>query len=69
MKASLLFVLKFYRRYISPLKPPTCRFVPTCSDYAVQAVEKYGIKKGGWLAVKRVLRCNPFFPGGSDPVP
>ncbi len=69
MKTSLLFVLKFYRRYISPLKPPTCRFVPTCSDYAVQAVEKYGIKKGGWLAVKRVLRCNPFFPGGSDPVP
>lgn len=69
MKTSLLFVLKFYRRYISPLKPPTCRFVPTCSDYAVQSVEKYGIKKGGWLAVKRVLRCNPFFPGGSDPVP
>ena len=69
MKTSLLFVLKFYRRYISPLKPPTCRFVPTCSDYAVQSVEKYGIKTGGWLAVKRVLRCNPFFPGGSDPVP
>ncbi len=69
MKTFLLFVLKFYRRYISPLKPPTCRFIPTCSDYAVQAVEKYGIKKGGWLAVKRVLRCNPFFPGGYDPVP
>jgi len=69
MKTFLLFVLKFYRRYISPLKPPTCRFIPTCSDYAVQAVEKYGVKKGGWLAVKRVLRCNPFFPGGNDPVP
>ncbi|MCD6107161.1 MAG: membrane protein insertion efficiency factor YidD [Caldisericaceae bacterium] len=69
MKTFLLFILKFYRRYISPLKPPTCRFTPTCSDYAVQAVEKYGVKKGGWLAVKRVLRCNPFFPGGNDPVP
>jgi len=69
MKTFLLFILKFYRRYISPLKPPTCRFTPTCSDYSVQAVEKYGVKKGGWLAVKRVLRCNPFFPGGNDPVP
>ncbi|MEA3313520.1 MAG: membrane protein insertion efficiency factor YidD [Caldisericota bacterium] len=69
MKTFLLFALKFYRRYISPLKPPTCRFIPTCSDYAVQAVEKYGVKRGGWLAVKRVLRCNPFFPGGNDPVP
>lgn len=68
MKTFLLFVLKFYRRYISPLKPPTCRFIPTCSDYATQAIGKYGVKKGGWLAVKRVLRCNPFFPGGNDPV-
>ncbi|NCQ52807.1 MAG: membrane protein insertion efficiency factor YidD [Caldiserica bacterium] len=69
MKKVTLYVLKFYRKYISPLKPPTCIYIPTCSEYAVQAVEKYGALKGGWLAVKRVLRCNPFFKGGHDPVP
>jgi putative membrane protein insertion efficiency factor len=69
MKKVMLYVLKFYRKYISPLKPPTCIYIPTCSEYAVQAVEKYGALKGGWLAVKRVLRCNPFFKGGHDPVP
>lgn len=69
MKKILLSILKFYRKYISPLKPPTCRFTPTCSEYAIEAIEKYGAKKGGFLAIKRVLRCNPFFPGGNDPVP
>ncbi|MCX6087900.1 MAG: membrane protein insertion efficiency factor YidD [Caldiserica bacterium] len=69
MKKVTLYVLKFYRKYISPLKPPTCIYIPTCSEYAVQAVEKYGALKGGWLAVKRVLRCNPFFKGGHNPVP
>jgi putative membrane protein insertion efficiency factor len=69
MKKVMLYVLKFYRKYISPLKSPTCIYIPTCSEYAVQAVEKYGVLKGGWLAVKRVLRCNPFFKGGHDPVP
>jgi len=69
MKKVMLYVLKFYRKYISPLKPPTCIYIPTCSEYAVQAVEKYGALKGGWLAVKRVVRCNPFFKGGHDPVP
>jgi len=69
MKKVTLYVLKFYRKYISPLKPPTCIYIPTCSEYAVQTVEKYGALKGGWLAVKRVLRCNPFFKGGHDPVP
>ncbi len=69
MKKILIAAIKFYRRYISPLKPPTCRFTPTCSEYAIIAIEKYGAKKGGWLAIKRVLRCNPFFPGGNDPVP
>ncbi len=69
MKRFLIALLKFYRRYISPLKPPTCIYTPTCSEYAIQAIEKYGAKKGGWLALKRVLRCNPFFPGGNDPVP
>ncbi|BAL81616.1 membrane protein insertion efficiency factor YidD [Caldisericum exile] len=69
MKKFLISILKFYRKYISPLKPPTCRFTPTCSEYAIEAIEKYGAKKGGFLAIKRVLRCNPFFPGGNDPVP
>ncbi len=69
MKKFLLWALKFYRKYISPLKPPTCRFTPTCSKYAMIAIDRYGAKKGGWLALKRVLRCNAFFPGGNDPVP
>ena len=62
-------MIRVYRRYISPLFPPCCRFYPTCSTYAMQAVEKYGALKGGWLAVKRILRCNPFNDGGYDPVP
>jgi len=69
VKKFLITALKFYRKYISPLKPPTCRFTPTCSEYAIEAIEKYGAKRGGLLAIKRVLRCNPFFPGGNDPVP
>ncbi len=69
MKKFLVGLIKFYRKYISPLKPPTCRFTPTCSEYSMIAIEKYGVKKGGWLAIKRILRCNPFFPGGNDPVP
>ncbi len=69
MKKLLLSLISIYRKYISPLKPPSCRFNPTCSEYAFEAVEKYGVLKGGWLALKRVLRCNPFFPGGNDPVP
>jgi putative membrane protein insertion efficiency factor len=69
MKKVLLYLLKIYRKYISPLTPPSCIYIPTCSEYAVQAIEKYGALKGGWLAFKRVLRCNPFFKGGHDPVP
>jgi putative membrane protein insertion efficiency factor len=69
VKKSLVSLIKFYRKYISPLKPPTCRFTPTCSEYSMIAIERYGVKKGGWLAIKRILRCNPFFPGGNDPVP
>lgn len=68
-KRAILFLIRVYRRYISPLFPPCCRFYPTCSTYAMQAVEKYGALKGGWLAVKRILRCNPFNDGGYDPVP
>ena len=69
MKKLLLSLIRFYRRSISPLFPPSCRFVPTCSQYALEAIEKYGALKGGWLAFRRILRCNPFHKGGYDPVP
>ncbi len=65
----LLIIIKFYRAVISPLKPPTCRFYPTCSAYAYEAISKYGPFRGSWLAIKRVLRCHPLNPGGFDPVP
>ena len=68
-KRALLGALRFYKRQISPMLPPGCRFYPTCSVYAMQAVEKYGALKGGYLALKRILRCHPFHPGGYDPVP
>lgn len=68
-KKSMLVMLRFYKREISPMLPPCCRYTPTCSEYAMQAVEKYGAAKGGWLAAKRVLRCHPFHEGGYDPVP
>ena len=68
-KRAILFLIRVYRRYLSTLFPPCCRIYPTCSTYAMQAVEKYGALKGGWLAVKRILRCNPFNDGGYDPVP
>ena len=60
--------IRFYRRFVSPALPPACRFVPTCSEYGYEAIAKYGIIKGGRLAVWRVLRCNPFARGGYDPV-
>lgn len=70
MKKIFLFLLKIYQKFISPLKrTPTCIYVPTCSEYAVQAITKYGAMKGGFLAVKRILRCHPFHKGGYDPVP
>ena len=69
MKGLLLAFIRFYRSVISPLKPPCCRFVPTCSAYALEAIARYGAAKGGFLSVKRILRCNPFFKGGYDPVP
>ncbi|MDY6288447.1 MAG: membrane protein insertion efficiency factor YidD [Bacteroidales bacterium] len=65
----MLALIAFYRNCISPLKPPTCRYTPTCSQYAVEAIKKYGPIKGGWLALKRILRCNPFGGSGFDPVP
>ncbi|MGM9564561.1 membrane protein insertion efficiency factor YidD [Evtepia sp.] len=72
MKAVLLWMIRFYRTYISPGRPPCCRFIPTCSAYALEAVEKYGAVKGGFLALRRILRCNPFHKQESieyDPVP
>ena len=65
----LLRVVRGYQRWISPLRPPTCRFTPTCSAYAVTAVERFGAVRGGWLATRRLLRCGPWHPGGHDPVP
>ena len=61
--------IRVYRRFLSPLKPPVCRFYPTCSQYGLEAIEKYGAAKGGWLLVKRLARCQPFSRGGYDPVP
>ena len=68
-KHALLWLIRFYRGAISPLHPACCRFTPTCSQYALEAVEKYGALKGGYLALRRILRCNPFHAGGYDPVP
>ena len=69
MKKFVASAIRFYQRQISPLSPPRCRYIPTCSEYALEAVEKYGAVKGSWLAAKRILRCNPFHKGGYDPVP
>ena len=70
MKRVLLRLIRFYQRGISPNRPPCCRFTPTCSQYAYEAINKYGALKGGWLALRRLLRCNPFYKGDFfDPVP
>ena len=69
MKKILIFIIKFYRKYLSPLKSTRCPYTPTCSQYALEAVEKYGAIKGGALAAWRIIRCNPFSKGGYDPVP
>lgn len=69
MRAAVLFPLRFYKRFISPILPPMCRFEPTCSMYMMQAIEKYGIWRGGWMGVRRLSRCHVFNPGGWDPVP
>lgn len=65
----LILPIRFYQRFISPLTPPSCRFTPTCSQYAVEALRKHGPLKGLWLAVKRLLRCHPWGGSGYDPVP
>ena len=65
----LIGLVKFYQLCISPFTPPSCRFTPTCSQYAVEAIDRFGVIKGGYLAVRRLLRCHPFHKGGYDPVP
>lgn len=66
---AMIAAIRFYRKGISPLKPPVCRFTPTCSQYGLEAVERYGAARGGWLLVRRLARCQPFSKGGYDPVP
>ncbi len=68
MKKLILSLINFYRKKISPLSPPSCRFTPTCSEYALEAVEKYGALKGSFLAILRILKCHPFHRGGYDPL-
>jgi putative membrane protein insertion efficiency factor len=69
MKRILIFLIRFYRKYISPMKHTKCPYIPTCSEYGLEAIEKYGAFKGSLLAIWRILRCNPFSSGGYDPVP
>jgi putative membrane protein insertion efficiency factor len=69
MRAFALAPLRFYKRFLSPLLPPMCRFEPTCSIYMMQAIEKHGTLRGVWLGLRRLSRCHPFNPGGWDPVP
>jgi putative membrane protein insertion efficiency factor len=68
-KTILLSIIQFYRAAISPITPPACRFTPTCSRYALEAIERHGAVKGGWLTLRRLLRCHPFGGKGYDPVP
>lgn len=68
MKTVIILLIRFYQIFISPMFPPQCRFYPTCSQYALEAVRKKGAVKGSWLALKRILKCHPFHPGGYDPV-
>ena len=69
MRKALLFLIRLYQRTLSQVTPATCRFYPSCSEYGYQAIARYGVFRGGWMAVKRIARCNPFNPGGYDPVP
>lgn len=68
-RRAVIALLRFYKRFISPMLPPACRFQPTCSEYAAEAVERHGVGRGSWLALRRLLRCHPFHAGGFDPVP
>ena len=69
LKKAFIGLIRFYQFAISPLKPPSCRFYPTCSQYGLEAVKRFGAIKGGWLTLLRILKCHPFHPGGIDYVP
>ncbi|PMC36937.1 membrane protein insertion efficiency factor YidD [Bacillus sp. UMB0899] len=69
MKNIFIVIFRFYQKFISPIKPPTCRFYPTCSHYGIEAFQRFGVLKGGFLTIKRILKCHPFHPGGIDFVP
>lgn len=69
MRHVLIFFVRAYQVGLSPLLPPSCRYYPTCSAYAIEALQKHGALRGGWLAARRIARCHPFHPGGFDPVP
>jgi putative membrane protein insertion efficiency factor len=69
MRRVVLALIRAYQWFLSPLLGPRCRFAPTCSEYAIEAISEHGLWRGGWLAIKRVSRCHPFNPGGHDPVP
>lgn len=69
MKHLFIYIVRFYQKAISPLKPPSCRFFPTCSEYSIQAFQRFGAIKGGYLTIKRISKCHPFHPGGIDLVP
>ncbi|MDA8337656.1 MAG: membrane protein insertion efficiency factor YidD [Peptococcaceae bacterium] len=68
MKRLVIGLINLYRSFVSPFLRPSCRFEPTCSQYALEAVERYGVLRGSWLAARRLVKCNPFHPGGHDPV-
>ena len=65
----IVYIIKFYKIFVSPILPPSCKYYPTCSVYSIQAIKRFGLIKGGYLSLKRILSCNPFSNGGFDPVP
>ncbi len=69
MKTAAIWMIKLYRLFLSPVLPGNCRFHPSCSAYAMEALKRHGVAHGGWLAIKRIARCHPWHPGGYDPVP
>ncbi|HZH59390.1 MAG TPA: membrane protein insertion efficiency factor YidD [Metabacillus sp.] len=69
MKNIFILGIRFYQKFISPIKPPTCRFYPTCSHYGLESFQRFGVIKGGYLTIRRILKCHPFHPGGIDFVP